>query len=76
MDLESHNLDKIRVECETASSIPPENSCYVPSSSPSAGGPGLDSDFGASAGPFDVIRVKINVSTVVDFYRTILGGLL
>ncbi|KAI7795813.1 protein huluwa [Triplophysa rosa] len=50
MDLESHNLDKIRVECETASSIPPENSCYVPSSSPSAGGPGLDSDFGASAG--------------------------
>nr|XP_055036772.1 protein huluwa [Misgurnus anguillicaudatus] len=50
MDLESVSLDKIHVECESASSIPVENSCYVPSSSPSAGGPGLDSDFGASAG--------------------------
>ncbi|XP_051534223.1 protein huluwa [Myxocyprinus asiaticus] len=50
MDLESASLDKIHMVCESASSILPENSCYVPSSSLSAGGPGLDSDFGASAG--------------------------
>ncbi|XP_073680155.1 protein huluwa [Garra rufa] len=50
MELESAPLDKIHVECESASVIPPENSCYVASSSPSAEGSGLDSDFGASAG--------------------------
>ncbi|XP_051960342.1 protein huluwa [Xyrauchen texanus] len=50
MDLESASLDKIHMVCESASSIRPENSCYVPSSNHSAGGPGLDSDFGASAG--------------------------
>ncbi|KAK7131568.1 hypothetical protein R3I94_016632 [Phoxinus phoxinus] len=50
MDLENASLDKIHVECESASIIPPEISCYVASSSPSVGGSGLDSDFGASAG--------------------------
>lgn len=60
MDLESASLDKIRVECESASSIPPENSGYVHSSSPSAGGPGLDSDFGASAGQYDAIDLHLS----------------
>ncbi|XP_048023340.1 protein huluwa isoform X2 [Megalobrama amblycephala] len=50
MDLEGASLDKIHVECESTSIIPPENSCFVASSSPSARGSGLDSDFGASAG--------------------------
>ncbi|KAK9954994.1 hypothetical protein ABG768_014902 [Culter alburnus] len=50
MDLEGASLDKIHVECESASILPPENSCFVASSSPSARGSGLDSDFGASAG--------------------------
>ncbi|XP_059398450.1 protein huluwa [Carassius carassius] len=50
MELENAPLDKIHVECESASIIPPEISCYVASSSPSARGSGLDSDFGASAG--------------------------
>uniref|UniRef100_A0A8C2D0T6 Huluwa n=1 Tax=Cyprinus carpio TaxID=7962 RepID=A0A8C2D0T6_CYPCA len=50
MELERAPLDKIHVECESASIIQPENSCYVASSSPSARGSGLDSDFGASAG--------------------------
>ncbi|XP_026052530.1 uncharacterized protein LOC113038928 isoform X2 [Carassius auratus] len=50
MELESAPLDKLHVECESASIIQPENSCYVASPSPSAGGSGLDSDFGASAG--------------------------
>ncbi|XP_043085806.1 protein huluwa isoform X2 [Puntigrus tetrazona] len=50
MELENAPLDKIHVECESASIIRPENSCYVASSSPSARGSGLDSDFGASAG--------------------------
>lgn len=52
MELESTSLDKIHVECESASIIPQENSCYVVSSSSSARGSGLDSDFGASAGQF------------------------
>ncbi|XP_052392178.1 protein huluwa isoform X2 [Carassius gibelio] len=50
MELENAPLDKIHVEYESASIIPPEISCYVASSSPSARGSGLDSDFGASAG--------------------------
>ncbi|XP_052444892.1 protein huluwa isoform X1 [Carassius gibelio] len=50
MELENAPLDKLHVECESASIIQLENSCYVASPSPSAGGSGLDSDFGASAG--------------------------
>ncbi|XP_016306710.1 uncharacterized protein LOC107661578 isoform X1 [Sinocyclocheilus anshuiensis] len=50
MELESAPPDKIHVECESASIIQLENFCYVASSSPSARGSGLDSDFGASAG--------------------------
>jgi len=60
MDLENASLDKIHVECESASIIPPDISCYVASSSPSAGGSGLDSDFGASAGQFcDLMYSKV-----------------
>ncbi|XP_072518308.1 protein huluwa [Salminus brasiliensis] len=51
MELELISLDKVHVEGEVISSIPQENSCFVASgSSSSAAGPGLDSDFGASAG--------------------------
>ncbi|XP_030623779.1 protein huluwa [Chanos chanos] len=47
---ELESPDKVHVECEFASSIPPETSCVVVSANSSAAGPGLDSDFGASAG--------------------------
>ncbi|TRY95050.1 hypothetical protein DNTS_004685 [Danionella cerebrum] len=50
MELERASLDKIHVECESASIIQHENDCYVASSSPSVPLSGLDSDFGASAG--------------------------
>ncbi|KAK6316256.1 hypothetical protein J4Q44_G00137800 [Coregonus suidteri] len=43
-----HQFDM--VECEYASNIPPEISCFVVSDNSSTMGPGLDSDFGASAG--------------------------
>eukprot|EP00063_Salmo_salar_P021434 XP_013996269.1 PREDICTED: uncharacterized protein LOC106569438 [Salmo salar] len=38
------------VECEYSSNIPPEMLCFVVSDNSSTMGPGLDSDFGASAG--------------------------
>uniref|UniRef100_A0A8B9LN02 Huluwa n=1 Tax=Astyanax mexicanus TaxID=7994 RepID=A0A8B9LN02_ASTMX len=50
MELELVSLDKLHVEGEIISSIPQETSCFVASASSSAAGPGLDSDFGASAG--------------------------
>ncbi|KAL7844868.1 hypothetical protein SRHO_G00234070 [Serrasalmus rhombeus] len=50
MELELISLDKVHVEGEIISSIPQEASCFVASTSSSAAGPGLDSDFGASAG--------------------------
>ncbi|XP_029108887.1 protein huluwa [Scleropages formosus] len=40
----------LRFQCGYTSSIPAENSVFVTSASSSTGGPGLDSDFGASAG--------------------------
>ncbi|XP_041915211.1 protein huluwa isoform X1 [Alosa alosa] len=52
-DVELGFLNQVHMECEFASSIPPENSYFIPSVGSSAGsavGPGLDSDFGASAG--------------------------
>ncbi|KAI4897091.1 hypothetical protein NFI96_021407, partial [Prochilodus magdalenae] len=49
MELELISLDKVHVEGEIISSIPQEASCFVASASSSAAGPGLDSDFGASA---------------------------
>eukprot|EP00063_Salmo_salar_P008688 XP_013983523.1 PREDICTED: uncharacterized protein LOC106562930 [Salmo salar] len=45
-----HKFDMVEFECEYASSIPPETSCFVASDNSSTMGPGLDSDFGASAG--------------------------
>lgn len=47
-----HLFDKVLFECEYASSMPPETSCIVASGNSSTVGPGLDSDFGASAGEF------------------------
>uniref|UniRef100_A0A8C7KKF4 Uncharacterized protein n=1 Tax=Oncorhynchus kisutch TaxID=8019 RepID=A0A8C7KKF4_ONCKI len=48
---EEHKFDMVEFECEYASSIPPETSCcFVASDNSSTMGPGLDSDFGASAG--------------------------
>ncbi|XP_028830283.1 protein huluwa isoform X2 [Denticeps clupeoides] len=44
------SADRLHVECEVASSIPPEMTCLVASASSFVEGPGLDSDFGASAG--------------------------
>ncbi|CAB1332392.1 unnamed protein product [Coregonus sp. 'balchen'] len=45
-----HQFDMVEFECEYASSIPRETSCFVASDNSSTVGPGLDSDFGASAG--------------------------
>ncbi|KAL0965214.1 hypothetical protein UPYG_G00278260 [Umbra pygmaea] len=45
-----HQLDMLQFECEYASSIALETSCFVASVNSSNVGPGLDSDFGASAG--------------------------
>ncbi|KAG5834274.1 protein huluwa [Anguilla rostrata] len=39
-----------KLEYEYASSIPPESLCFIASANSSIVGPGLDSDFGASAG--------------------------
>ncbi|KAI5612930.1 hypothetical protein C0J50_4662 [Silurus asotus] len=50
VELEMVSLDKVHVEGELVSSIPQEISCFIASASSSAAGPGLDSDFGASAG--------------------------
>ncbi|XP_066501972.1 protein huluwa [Hoplias malabaricus] len=50
MELELISLDKVHLEGEVISSIPQEASCFVASTSSSVAGPGLDSDFGASAG--------------------------
>ncbi|TSK72015.1 hypothetical protein Baya_2999 [Bagarius yarrelli] len=41
---------RVHLEGELVSSIPQETSCLIASTSFSAAGPGLDSDFGASAG--------------------------
>ncbi|KAL2100037.1 hypothetical protein ACEWY4_004431 [Coilia grayii] len=52
-DMELRSIDRVHMECEVASSIPAENSYFLASAGSSAGsavGPGLDSDFGASAG--------------------------
>ncbi|XP_063066168.1 protein huluwa isoform X2 [Engraulis encrasicolus] len=52
-DVEFGSVDRVHLECEVASSIPAENSYFIASVGSSAGsavGPGLDSDFGASAG--------------------------
>ncbi|XP_012695318.2 protein huluwa isoform X2 [Clupea harengus] len=52
-DVELGSVDQVYMECEVASNIPPENSYFIAStgsSGCSAVGPGLDSDFGASAG--------------------------
>lgn len=52
-DVELGSVNRVHMECEVASSIPPENSYFIASagsSAASAVGPGLDSDFGASAG--------------------------
>uniref|UniRef100_A0A8C7MUU6 Huluwa n=1 Tax=Oncorhynchus kisutch TaxID=8019 RepID=A0A8C7MUU6_ONCKI len=45
-----HQFDMVDFECEYTSNIPPEMSCFVVSDNYSTMGPGLDSDFGASAG--------------------------
>ncbi|XP_023840167.1 protein huluwa [Salvelinus sp. IW2-2015] len=45
-----HQFDMVDFECEYSSNIPPEMSCFVVSDNSSTMGPGLDSDFGASAG--------------------------
>ncbi|XP_053334004.1 protein huluwa isoform X1 [Clarias gariepinus] len=50
VELELVSVDKIHMEDELISSIPQETSCFIASASSSAAGPGLDSDFGASAG--------------------------
>ncbi|XP_026989089.1 protein huluwa isoform X1 [Tachysurus fulvidraco] len=50
VELELVSLDKVHLEGELISSIPQETSCFIASTSTSAAGPGLDSDFGASAG--------------------------
>ncbi|KAK3524585.1 hypothetical protein QTP70_029897 [Hemibagrus guttatus] len=50
VELELISLDKVHLEGELVSSIPQETSCFLASTSTSAAGPGLDSDFGASAG--------------------------
>ncbi|GAA6105303.1 protein huluwa isoform X1 [Tachysurus ichikawai] len=50
VELELVSLDKVHLEGELISSIPQEMSCFIASTSTSAAGPGLDSDFGASAG--------------------------
>ncbi|XP_060792608.1 protein huluwa [Neoarius graeffei] len=50
VELELVSLNKVHVEEELVSSIPQETSCFIASVSSSAAGPGLDSDFGASAG--------------------------
>ncbi|KAF4076967.1 hypothetical protein AMELA_G00202810 [Ameiurus melas] len=50
VELELVSLDKVHMEGELVSSIPQETSCFIASASSSAAGPGLDSDFGASAG--------------------------
>lgn len=52
VELELVSLDKVHMEGELVSSIPQETSCFVASTNSSAAGPGLDSDFGASAGEF------------------------
>lgn len=52
VELELVSLDKVHMEGELISSIPQEASCFVASTNSSAAGPGLDSDFGASAGEF------------------------
>ncbi|XP_067107190.1 protein huluwa [Osmerus mordax] len=49
IDSPEHFFDKVMFECEYAS-IPPEASCIAASVNCSTVGPGLDSDFGASAG--------------------------
>lgn len=52
VELELVSLDKVHMEGEVVSSIPQEASCFIASANSSAAGPGLDSDFGASAGEF------------------------
>ena len=55
---EEHKFDMVEFECEYASSIPPETSCFVASDNSSTMGPGLDSDFGASAGELTSNQIK------------------
>ncbi|KAJ8339283.1 hypothetical protein SKAU_G00360690 [Synaphobranchus kaupii] len=43
-------VDSMKLEYEYASSVPQESSCFIASANSSIVGPGLDSDFGASAG--------------------------
>nr|XP_046146217.1 protein huluwa [Oncorhynchus gorbuscha] len=45
-----HQFDMFDFECDYTSNMPPEMSCFVVSDNYSTMGPGLDSDFGASAG--------------------------
>lgn len=52
VELELVSLDKVHIEGELVSSIPQETSCFIASANSSTAGPGLDSDFGASAGEF------------------------
>ncbi|XP_026989099.1 protein huluwa isoform X2 [Tachysurus fulvidraco] len=59
VELELVSLDKVHLEGELISSIPQETSCFIASTSTSAAGPGLDSDFGASAGVCNEEGVKL-----------------
>ncbi|XP_035631564.1 protein huluwa [Oncorhynchus keta] len=50
MNNKEHQFDMVDFECDYTSNIPPEMSCFVVSDNYSTMGPGMDSDFGASAG--------------------------
>ncbi|XP_036384233.1 protein huluwa [Megalops cyprinoides] len=65
-----NSLDTVKLEYEYASSIPQESSCFVASANSSIVGPGLDSDFGASAG----ISLRILSSDSDGFTNAILGS--
>lgn len=61
MELELISLDKVHVDGEIISSILQETSCFIASINSSAAGPGLDSDFGASAGWFESTQINLNM---------------
>lgn len=65
IDSPEHLFDKVLFESEYAC-IPPEASCIAASVNSTTVGPGLDSDFGASAG---MGLLKVNQSAVL-LYET------
>ncbi|KAJ8396587.1 hypothetical protein AAFF_G00016530 [Aldrovandia affinis] len=66
----ANSLDLTKMGYEYASSIPQESSCFVASANSSIVGPGLDSDFGASAG----ISLRILSADSDGFSSAILGS--